>query len=175
MGKLKIKKPKKSKKLNPGALNITGFTMEQASRQTGVRIESLKMYLDSKEQEIREQLIKESQEKLWKAEDYIAVANILISVIAIKKAWGFKKANQNFIDKITEAERYVEEIGVEAAYKEIKEEMGLQIDLILLILIGNLGSESIRRKDESNRCNQRASRTRRNLRRKKRGILENSK
>lgn len=45
-----------------------------------------------------------------------------------KKAWGFKKANQNFIDKITEAERYVEEIGVEAAYKEIKEEMGLQIE-----------------------------------------------
>ena len=96
--------------------------MEQASRQTGVRIESLKTYLDAREQEIKEQLIKESQEKLWKAEDYIAVANILISVIAIKKA------NQNFIDKITEAERYVEEIGVEAAYKEIKEEMGLQIE-----------------------------------------------
>ena len=54
--------------------------------------------------------------------------NILISVIAIKKAWGFKKANQNFIDKITEAEKYVEEIGVEAAYKEVQEEMGLQIE-----------------------------------------------
>lgn len=122
MGKLKIKKPKNQRRLIPAPLNITGFTMEQAYRQTGVRIESLKTYLDSKEQEIREQLIKESQEKLWKAEDYIAVANILISVIAIKKA------NQNFIDKITEAERYVEEIGVEAAYKEIKEEMGLQIE-----------------------------------------------
>lgn len=45
-----------------------------------------------------------------------------------RKHGGFKKANQNFIDKITEAERYVEEIGVEAAYKEIKEEMGLQIE-----------------------------------------------
>lgn len=128
MGKLKIKKPKNQRSLIPAPLNITGFTMEQASRQTGVRIESLKMYLDSKEQEIREQTVKEFQEKLWKAEDYIAVANILISVIAIKKAWGFKKANQNFIDKITEAERYVEEIGVEAAYKEVQEEMGLQIE-----------------------------------------------
>ena len=122
MGKLKIKKSKNQRSLIPAPLNITGFTMEQDSRQTGVRIESLKAYLDSKEQEIREQLIKESQEKLWKAEDYIAVANILISVIAIKKAC------QNFIDKISEAERYVEEVGVEAAYKEIKEEMGLQIE-----------------------------------------------
>lgn len=128
MGKLKIKKPKNQRSLIPAPLNITGFTMEQISRQTGVRIESLKTYLDAREQEIKEQLIKESQEKLWKAEDYIAVANILISVIAIKKAWGFKKANQNFIDKISEAERYVEEVGVEAAYKEVQEEMGLQIE-----------------------------------------------
>ena len=128
MGKLKIKKPKIQKNSIPASLNVTNFTMEQRSRQTGVRIESLKAYLNAREQEIKEQLIKESQEKLWKAEDYIAVANILISVIAIKKAWGFKKANQNFIDKISEAERYVEEVGVEAAYKEIKEEMGLQIE-----------------------------------------------
>lgn len=128
MGKLKIKKPKIQKNSIPAPLNVTNFTMEQISRQTGVRIESLKAYLNAREQEIKEQLIKESQKKLWKAEDYIAVANILISVIAIKKAWGFKKANQNFIDKITEAERYVEEIGVEAAYKEVQEEMGLQIE-----------------------------------------------
>lgn len=128
MGKLKIKKPKTQKNSIPAPLNITNFTMEQIPRQTGVRIESLKAYLNAREQEIKEQLIKESQEKLWKAEDYIAVANILISVIAIKKAWGFKKANQNFIDKITEAEKYVEKVGVEVAYKEIKEEMGLQIE-----------------------------------------------
>lgn len=66
MGKLKIKKPKAQKNSIPAPLNITGFTMEQASRQTGVRIESLKTYLDSKEQEIREQLIKESQESCGK-------------------------------------------------------------------------------------------------------------
>ena len=91
MGKLKIKKPKIQKNSIPAPLNVTNFTMEQISRQTGVKIESLKAYLNAREQEIKEQLIKESQEKLWKAEDYIAVANILISVIAIKKAWGFKK------------------------------------------------------------------------------------
>lgn len=99
MGKLKIKKPKNQRSLIPAPLNITGFTMEQASRQTGVRIESLKTYLDSKEQEIREQLIKESQEKLWKAEDYIAVANILISVIFCycnQKSMGIQESKPEF-------------------------------------------------------------------------------
>lgn len=128
MGKLKIKKPKTQRSLIPAPLNITGFTMEQASRQTGVRIESLKTYLDSKEQEIREQLIKESQEKLWKAEDYIAVANIMISLIAIKKTWGFKKSNQRFIENIEAATEYLEKVGIEAAYKEIKDEMELTFE-----------------------------------------------
>lgn len=128
MGKLKIKRPKNQRSLIPAPLNITGFTMEQASRQTGVRIESLKTYLDSKEQEIREQLIKESQEKLWKAEDYIAVTNIMISLIAIKKTWGFKKSNQRFIENIEAATEYLEKVGIEAAYKEIKDEMELTFE-----------------------------------------------
>lgn len=91
MGRLKIKKQKIQKDSIPAPLNVTNFTMEQISRQTGVRIESLKAYLNAREQEIKEQLIKESQEKLWKAEDYIAVANIMISLIAIKKNMGIQE------------------------------------------------------------------------------------
>ena len=54
MGKLKIKKPKIQKNSIPAPLNVTNFTMEQISRQTGVRIESLKAYLNAREQEIKE-------------------------------------------------------------------------------------------------------------------------
>jgi hypothetical protein len=128
MGKLKIKKQKIQKNSIPAPLNVTNFTMEQISRQTGVRIESLKTYLNAREQEIKEQLIKESQEKLWKAEDYIAVANIMISLIAIKKTWGFKKSNQRFIENIEAATEYLEKVGIEAAYKEIKDEMELTFE-----------------------------------------------
>lgn len=128
MGKLKIKKQKIQKNSIPAPLNVTNFTMEQISRQTGVRIESLKAYLNAREQEIKEQLIKESQEKLWKAEDYIAVANIMISLIAIKKTWGFKKSNQRFIENIEAATEYLEKVGIEAAYKEIKDEMELTFE-----------------------------------------------
>ena len=125
---MKIKKQKIQKNSIPAPLNVTNFTMEQISRQTGVRIESLKAYLNAREQEIKEQLIKESQEKLWKAEDYIAVANIMISLIAIKKTWGFKKSNQRFIENIEAATEYLEKVGIEAAYKEIKDEMELTFE-----------------------------------------------
>lgn len=128
MGKLKIKKPKIQKSSIPAPLNVTNFTMEQISRQTGARIESLKAYLNAREQEIKEQLIKESQEKLWKAEDYIAVANVLISLFAIKKTWGFTKSNQRFLENINSAKEHIEEVGIEKAYQEVKETMGIKLE-----------------------------------------------
>lgn len=128
MGKLKAKKPKSFKSQIPAPINPAGFTMEQISKNTGVKIESLKVYLNAREQEMREELIKESQEKLWRAEDYIAVANIMISLIAIKKTWGFKKSNQRFINNVNVAKDYLEKVGIEAAYKEIKDEMELTFE-----------------------------------------------
>lgn len=67
--------------------NFSNLSLEQISKATGARVESLKLYLMQREEEMRkelykeisEELISESQEKLWKAEDYIAVANVLIS------------------------------------------------------------------------------------------------
>lgn len=142
MGKLKTKKPKAFKSQIPAPMNPAGFTMEQISKNTGVRIESLKTYLDAREQEMREELIKESQKKLWKAEDYIAVANIMISLIAIKKTWGFKKSNQRFIDNVNIAKDYLEEVGIEAAYKEIKDEMELTFEFDSIDINKEFGFEA---------------------------------
>lgn len=142
MGKLKTKKPKAFKSQIPAPMNPAGFTMEQISKNTGVRIESLKTYLDAREQEMREELIKESQKKLWKAEDYIAVANIMISLIAIKKTWGFKKSNQRFIDNVNIAKDYLEKVGIEAAYKEIKDEMELTFEFDSIDINKEFGFEA---------------------------------
>ena len=60
--------------------NFSNYSLEQISKTTGARVETLKLYLKQREDEMRKELIKESQEKLWKAEDYFAVANILISL-----------------------------------------------------------------------------------------------
>lgn len=108
--------------------NFSNLSLEQISKVTGARVESLKLYLEQREDEMREALIKESQEKLWKAEDYIAVANILISLFAIKKTWGFTKANQRFLENINSAKEYIEEVGIEKAYQEAKETMGIELE-----------------------------------------------
>ena len=108
--------------------NFSNFSLEQISKATGARVESLKLYLKQREDEMRKELIKESQEKLWKAEDYIAVANILISLYAIKMTWGFTKSNQRFLDNINPAKEYVERVGIEQAYQECHDLMDINIE-----------------------------------------------
>lgn len=117
--------------------NFSNFSMEQISKVTGARVESLKLYLMQREDEMRkeimrkeisEELISESQEKLWKAEDYIAVANVLISLFAIKKTWGFTKSNQRFLESLNSAKEHIEEVGIEKAYQEAKETMGIKLE-----------------------------------------------
>lgn len=112
----------------PIPYNFSNFSLEQISKTTGARVETLKLYLKQREDEMRKELIKESQEKLWKAEDYIAVANILISLYAIKMTWGFTKANQRFLDNMNSAKEYVERVGVEQAYKECHDLMDINIE-----------------------------------------------
>lgn len=108
--------------------NFSNFKLEQISKATGARVESLKLYLMQREDEMREALIKKSQEKLWKAEDYIAVANVLISLFAIKKTWGFTKSNQRFLENLNSAKEYIEEVEIEKAYQEAKETMGIELE-----------------------------------------------
>ena len=108
--------------------NFKTFSLEQISKATGARVESLKLYLMQREDEMREELIKESQEKLWKAEDYIAVANVLISLFAIKKTWGFTKSNQRFLENLNSAKEHIEEVGIEKAYQEAKKTMGIKLE-----------------------------------------------
>lgn len=108
--------------------NFSNFSLEQISKVTGARVETLKLYLKQREDEMRKELIKESQEKLWKAEDYIAVANILISLYAIKMTWGFTKSNQRFLENLNSAKEHIEELGIEKAYQEAKETMGIKIE-----------------------------------------------
>lgn len=120
------------KSRNPIPYNFSNYSLEQISKTTGARVEALKLYLKQREDEMRkeisEELISESQEKLWKAEDYIAVANVLISLFAIKKTWGFTKSNQRFLDNINPAKEYVERVGIEQAYQECHDLMDINIE-----------------------------------------------
>lgn len=109
-------------------VDVTNFSVQQISKLTGAKVESIKFWCSAREKEYEDFYTKQSQEKLWKAEDYIAVANILISLLAIKMTWGYTKANQRFLENLNPAKEYLERNGVEKVYKELNEQMGIELE-----------------------------------------------
>ena len=77
-------KLKRKTKSSTCPMNVTNFTLNQISDLTKCRIDSLKFWCEAREKEFEDIYQKEAQEKLEKAEDYIAVANILITLVAIR-------------------------------------------------------------------------------------------
>lgn len=63
---------------------------------------------------------------LYEAEDYMAAANIIIMLVAIKDTFGDLKTLPKRIDKLLDnynkASEYVDEKGVVEAYKELSDE-----------------------------------------------------
>ena len=109
-------------------IDVTNFSAQQISKLTGAKVESIKFWCSAREKEYEDFYTKQAQEKLWKAEDYIAVANILISLLAIKMTWGYTKANQRFLENLNPAKEYLERNGVEKVYKELNEQMGIELE-----------------------------------------------
>lgn len=101
----------------------------QVAGLTGQQAMILQNYLKAREDEITEQAtdacIREAQEKLERAEDYITITNIIISIYAIKFSWGFTKANKKFLDNWKSAMEYVNRIGVAKTYEYAKRDMGI--------------------------------------------------
>lgn len=123
------KQTKKNKTQVP--LNVLS-SEHQIANSTGVKIDNLKAYLSERENEIRKAAIMESQEKLWKAEDYIAVANVLISVYAVKmsrsKGEHTKDLINRMINNLNAAKEYVEKTGIEKAYEYAKQDFGISLE-----------------------------------------------
>ena len=80
-------------KNRPKTVSIGGMTIYDVSRETGTKVETLKRYLEAREQEILNGVCKEAQDKILKAEDYITVSNILCSMWTIHETWGVHKVN----------------------------------------------------------------------------------
>ena len=77
---------------------------------------------------VTDAVIREAQEKLERAEDYITITNIIISLYAIKFSWGFTKANKKFLKNWKAAMDYVDRIGVAKAYELAHKEMDIDVE-----------------------------------------------
>lgn len=113
-------------------LMVVNQTDEQVAAQTGVKITQLKSYLSAREEEIKKAAVLEAQEKLWKAEDYIAVANILISIYAIKMSRKNREHTKDLINRMLEnlnpAREYVDRVGIQKAYEQAHEDFGIELE-----------------------------------------------
>mgnify|MGYP003369977191 FL=1 len=87
---------------------------------------------EAREKEMFDGFQKEAQEKLWKAEDYIAVANILISVYAIKMSRKSREHTkdliQRMISNMNSAREYIESVGIEKAYEYAKNDFDIELE-----------------------------------------------
>lgn len=104
------------------------LTVAQVSGMTGQQASILQTYLKRMEQQTTDAVIREAQEKLERAEDYITVTNIIISLYAIKLSWGFTKANKKFLKNWKAAMDYVDRIGVAKAYELAQKEMDIDVE-----------------------------------------------
>lgn len=87
---------------------------------------------EAREKEMFDGFQKEAQEKLWKAEDYIAVANILISVYAIKMSRKNREHTkdliQRMISNMNPAREYIERVGIQKAYEYVKKDFDIELE-----------------------------------------------
>lgn len=120
-------KLKRKAKPYKAPLNVSNFTTQQMANITGAKVDSLKFWCATREKEYENFYAEQAREKLLKAEDYIAVANVLISLLAIKMTWGFTKANQKFLENLNPAKEYLERNGVEKVYQELHKQMGIEL------------------------------------------------
>lgn len=108
-------------------LNLN-LTVAQVAGMTGQQASILQTYLKRMEQQKTDAVIREAQEKLERAEDYITITNIIISLYAIKFSWGFTKANKKFLKNWKAAMDYVNRIGVAKAYELAHKEMDIDVE-----------------------------------------------
>lgn len=104
--------------------SIASKSAVDAAKLANVRVELIMDYLHAREEEIME----DARKMLYKAEDYISVANVMTTLYAINKTWGYTKSIRRFLDNYNDAMNLVDEMGVREAYEKAHQEWGIEIE-----------------------------------------------
>ena len=73
-------------------------------------------------------MIQEFEEKLNAMETNATVANLVISMYAIKMTWGFTKPQERFLNNLRPAEDHIKRVGVQKAFEQIMKDCGTEIE-----------------------------------------------
>lgn len=106
-----------------GKKNVSNMSIQEAAKLANVRVELIQDYLDAREDE----MLAHARELLGKAEDYIAVANLLASCYAIHNTWGYTLSIQRFLENFNDAMDQVDSMGAVGAYEEAHKNWKIEI------------------------------------------------
>ena len=120
-------KIKSKKSMHAAPYNIGNMSIQQLSKVTGVKVDSLKFWCAEREKDMERDFQNQFQEKFVRCEDYICIANILMSLWAIHKTWGFTKSVTRFLDNLNDAQKYVDEMGIQEFYEKVNKEWGVEL------------------------------------------------
>ena len=121
--KMKNKKP-----MYNAPYNIGNMSMQQLAKVAGCRVDSLKFWCSAREKEMEADFQKQFNEKFMRCEDYMCLANVLMSLWAIHKTWGFTKSINRFLENLNEAQQYVDEMGIKEFYEKVNKEWGVELE-----------------------------------------------
>ena len=120
-------KAKNHKTMHNAPYNIGNMSMQQLAKVTGARVDSLKFWTAAREKEMEADFQKQFNEKFMRCEDYMCLANVLMSLWAIHKTWGFTKSTTRFLENLNEAQEYVDQMGVKEFYEKVHNEWGVEL------------------------------------------------
>lgn len=110
----------------PVVLNLSDTT--KVSKDIGLKVGQLEAWADIQREEQRKAFTKEFNTRLEQAEDFIGLANILISVKAINLTWGYKQAIGRYVNNLDKAHEYIRQVGVRKAFIDLNKEYGLDLE-----------------------------------------------
>ena len=115
------------KKTMQHPINVATMPKEEISKQTGVRVRLIEEWIRAREKEMIQAFEEEYSEKLRKSQDYLALSHILITYLALRKAFGYTKAFGKYLDVVNECQEEIGCRGVKEIYEEMKRVTGRDI------------------------------------------------
>ncbi len=101
----------------------------QISQTTGVKIQTIKAWCDDRVEEIWKDCIEQANDILYRAENYMALANVLMMLKAVSMTFGdlktVQKGMNRLIKNLNPAMQEIDRIGVKAAYDQLMREYGI--------------------------------------------------
>lgn len=105
---------------------------DKLANNIGLKVQQLENWAALTEQEMHRKMYRdfciEFNDRLYEAEGYVSLANIIISCIALHMTWGYTKAIGRFVANINPARDYVKRIGVRKALEQVRKEYDLDFE-----------------------------------------------